>query len=309
MSIRTIAIVTLWMSITYATSVFAQDHSQHRSNPSTEPQPATKQYSENEDHSAHATPSAAKDTARKDSFLSEERHVPPDPPQHVMAEMSEKRMMELMEMDDTSNVGRVLVDQLEGYDADSHTALAWDAQGWYGGDYNKVWMKTEGERVAGVTKEAEAELLWNRIFARWWSIQTGVRHDFGEGPSRTWGAIGIEGLAPYWFDVEATLYVGGGGRAAAKAKVEYDLLFTQRLILQPELELNLLSKDDPERNLGAGLTDFEFGLRLRYEFRREIAPYVGLAFTQRVGDTADLVRAAGENSSDLRVVMGVRFSF
>ncbi len=304
---KTQLLVAALMMSTVALPVFAQDHSQHRSpQPATET-PDTPTSPAAEDHSRHTTPPAS-DATKDVSGESELRHIPPDPPEHVMAEMSEKRMMELMEMDDTSKASKVVLDEFESYRADDSTVLAWDAQAWYGDDYNKVWAKTEGERTAGET-EGSAELLWDRIFARWWSVQTGVRHDYGEGPARTWGAIGVEGLAPYWFDIEGTLYIGESGRVAARLKAEYELLFTQRLILQPEVEANFYSENDLERNIGAGLSDVDFGVRLRYEIRREIAPYIGVSFTQRFGNTADIYKEAGEDSTELRAVAGLRMWF
>jgi copper resistance protein B len=238
---------------------------------------------------------------------SEQEHVAPDPPQHVMGAMPYKAMTGMMQMDDTAQVGKVLVDQFEWL-AHSNAAV-WDAQAWYGDDYNKVWIKTEGERTPGRTQDARVELTWDRIVARWWSVQAGARHDFGEGPPRTWAAIGVEGLAPYWFDVEATFYVAEAGRTAVRLKAEYDLLFTQRLILQPQAEANLYGRDDRERNLGSGISDLEVGLRLRYEIRREIAPYLGLTWQKRFGRTADFARAAGEDSNDVRIAAGIRFWF
>jgi len=261
-----------------------------------------------QDHSQHSTSPTTSEAAKDESTQSELRHIPPDPPEHAMPDMSQERMIKLMEMDDTSKLGRVLLDQLEGYRAEDSNALAWDAKAWYGNDYNKLWLKSEGERVAGVT-EGRAELLWDHVFARWWNLQSGIRHDFGKGAARTWAAIGVEGLAPYWFDIETTLYIGDGGRAAARLNAEYELLFTQRLILQPEVEVNLYSKADPERNIGSGLSDLEIGLRLRYEVRREIAPYIGVTWLQRFGNTASLARAAGEDSNDVHIVAGLRLWF
>ena len=241
---------------------------------------------------------------------SEREHVPPDPPQQELQHpMPYQQMVQMMEMDDRDRFGKVMLDRLEWRDANGAAALEWDAAAWYGGDYHKLWLKTEGEHRDGATEDARAELLWDRIFSRWWSVQAGIRQDFGEGPSRTWAAFGIEGLAPYFFDVEATAYVGEGGRTAARLSTEYDLLLTQRLILQPEAELNLYGKADPERRIGPGLSDLQFGLRLRYEFRREFAPYAGLVWTRRFGDSADFARAAGEDPNDLQVLAGLRIWF
>ncbi|MGH8241093.1 MAG: copper resistance protein B, partial [Steroidobacteraceae bacterium] len=159
-----------------------------------------------------------------------------------MHDMSNEEMIELMQMDDTSTFGMVLLDQLEWRQIDDRDALAWDAQAWYGNDFSKLWLKSEGERVAG-EYEGRAELYLDRVFARWWSLQAGVRQDFGEGPSRSWAGIGVQGLAPHWFEVEATAFVGEQGRIAALFSGEYEILLTQRLILQPKIEFDLYSKD------------------------------------------------------------------
>jgi copper resistance protein B len=215
-------------------------------------------------------------------------------------------MTSLMQMDDSALLAKVLVDQFEWRNTDPGAAGVWEAEGWYGGDYNKFWIKTEGEADGGKTQDARIEGLWDRIITRWWDLQLGARQDFGEGPGRTWVAAGIQGLAPYWFDFEATLYAGDAGRTAARVKSEYEILITQRLILQPEAEANLYGQADPARRIGAGLTDLEVGIRLRYELRREFAPYVGIAWQHRLGGTADLDRAAGQASSDVQLVAGIR---
>jgi copper resistance protein B len=242
-------------------------------------------------------------------YAQESEHVPPDPPASELGAMSYRTMADMMDMDDKAAIGKVLLEQLDWRDADGETAFAWDAQAYYGTDYNKLWLKTEGTRTSGTTEDARVEVLWDHIAARWWSTQAGVRHDFGAGPSRDWLAIGVQGLAPYFFEIEATAYVGDAGRTAARFKAEYELLFTQRLILTPEAELNLYGKDDPERRIMAGLSDAEISLRLRYELRREIAPYIGVAWTHHFGKTADLVRAAGEDPSDIEALAGIRIWF
>jgi copper resistance protein B len=251
---------------------------------------------------SQSSPAAAADPISGD-------HVPPQPPAAEMHPMSYREMAQLMDMDDAAALGMLLVDQLEWRYGDGTNGLGWDAQGWYGADYNKLWFKTEGEHVEGVTQDARVELLWDRIFSRWWSWQTGVRHDFADGPSRNWLALGVEGLAPYWFEIEATAYVGDAGRTAARFRVEYELLFTQRLILQPQFEVNAYGKDDPQRQIGAGVSDLQLALRLRYEIRREFAPYVGVVWLRSVGKTAELVSASGRDPSDFQVLAGIRFWF
>lgn len=201
----------------------------------------------------------------------------------------------------------VLVDQLEWQGGAG--GPSWDSRGWIGRDIDRFWFRTEGEAADGDVETAEVHALYGRAIARWWDVVVGVRHDFRPGPSRTWAAVGIQGLAPYWFEVEATAYVGESGRTAFRFETEYELLLTNRLVLQPLLEIDVYGKDDPERGIGAGLSSGEAGLRLRYEIRRELAPYVGVVWSRRFFGTADLARAAGEEVGDTRLVVGVRTWF
>jgi copper resistance protein B len=256
-------------------------------------------------HSLQPQPPAAP-MAHGDDTASEAAHVPPDPPQHPMGDLPYPQMAAMMQMNDREPTAMVLFDQLEWRNTAEGNAAVWDAEGWYGGDNNKVWLRSEGERVGGTTQNARADLLWDHTFSRWWSLQAGGREDFGGGPPRTWAAFGVQGLAPYWFATEATFYVGEQGRTAVRLKSEYELLFTQRLILQPEGEANLYGKADPARQLGSGLSDLEIGLRLRYEIRREFAPYVGVVWSRQFGGTADWVRKSGGNPSELQLLVGLR---
>ncbi len=307
---RLSAVVVLVVGTGVATA--AEDHPDHQhqeKNPPREeaqhaehPIPAEQAVAEDERQGQHTK------EANSGPTESEQRHVPPDPPQHPMHDMSNEQMIELMQMDDTAAFGMVLLDEFEWHEIDNSNAVHWDGQAWYGNDYNKVWLRSEGNRIGG-EYEGLAELFWDRVVARWWEVQAGFRQDFGEGPSRTWAAFGVHGLAPYWFEVEATVYVGEQGRTAARFSGEYDLLLTQRLILQPKIEFDLYGKDDPRNGVGSGLADSEVGLRLRYEFRREFAPYVGVVWTRAYGDTADLARAAGDDDDDLQIVAGLRVWF
>jgi copper resistance protein B len=210
---------------------------------------------------------------------------------------------------DSRVFGFAQIDRLEAWDADEGTGLLWDGLGWVGGDLEKLWLRTEGERADHTTEAADVELFYGRAVARWWDVVGGVRHDFDPGPSRTWLGIGLVGLAPQKFEVEATAYLGESGRAAAQLEVEYEMLLTNRLILQPLLELHASSKDDPERGLGSGVTTAEAGLRVRYEITREFAPYLGLVYERAYGETADFRRAAGEDVDDTRIVAGLRLWF
>ncbi|MEO7050258.1 MAG: copper resistance protein B [Rhodanobacter sp.] len=206
-------------------------------------------------------------------------------------------------------IGKLLIDQLEAFNGRDGNGQSWELGGWYGTDENKLWIRSEGERPAGKLQDGNAEVLWNHAIATYWGSQLGVRHDFGVGPGSTWAAFGVEGLAPYWFEVEATGYVGSSGRTAARFRVNYDVLFTQRLILTPELEANIYGKDDPARRIGSGLSDMQFGLRLRYEIRRQFAPYVGVVWTRRFGNTADFARADHQAIFDRQWVAGLRIWF
>jgi copper resistance protein B len=238
----------------------------------------------------------------------ESEHVAPDPPQHFMEDMPPERMIELMQMEDDAPYGKVLLDQLEWREVNDATAQAWELDAWYGNDYDKLWLETEGQRVEG-DEAGRVELMWDRIISPWWSFQTGVRHDFAQGPSRTWLDFGIQGLAPYFFEIDAAIYLGEEGRSAARFSGEYDMLITQRLILQPELELRAFGKNDPQNGIGSGFSDMEVGLRLRYEIRRELAPYVGVHWERKFGNTADIARANGEDADDLSLVAGLRVWF
>lgn len=211
-----------------------------------------------------------------------------------------------MDMADDALFGYVLLDKFEYMRT---RTFRFDAQGWYGGDRDKLWLKASGERNAGRLGATRTEALWNRTFATYWSSQLGIRHDFSQGPGRNWAAFGVQGLAPYWFDVQATAYVGQSGRTAARVELDYDQLITQRLVLQPNLEVNLYGKNDRPRNIGSGLSDIEAGLRLRYEITRQFAPYIGVSWRRKFGSTAAFSRAAGENVRDTRFVAGVRIWF
>lgn len=201
-----------------------------------------------------------------------------------------------------------LADRLEYADGDHGAGLDWEGLGWIGGDIQRLWLRTEGESADGRGR-GDIEFLYGRGVRAWWDVLAGVRQDFGEGPSRTWVAFGVQGVAPYRFEVSATAYVGEGGRSAARLEAHYDMLFTNRLILQWRTEANLYGKADPELAIGSGLGTFEAGIRLRYEMMRQFAPYAGLAFSHAFGNTADLRRQAGEAASETKFVAGLRLWF
>lgn len=210
---------------------------------------------------------------------------------------------------DEHNFGSLLIDRLEAVQNDDNTWSGFDLQGWYGRDYNRLVVKAEGEVDNGELEESSTELLWGHAIASFWDAQLGLRYDNGEGPDRHWLAFGVQGLAPYWFEVDATAYIGENGRTALGVEAEYELLLSQKVILQPRLEAMLYGKDDAERGLGSGLSDMTVGLRLRYEIRREFAPYVGVEWAGLFGDSADYARAAGQTDNDSRVLAGLRIWF
>lgn len=212
-------------------------------------------------------------------------------------------------MDDDPLIGMLQFDQLEWQNDGDKEGLGWNLRGWLGHVDNRLWLRSEGERRDGHTEHGDVELLWGHATGPWWDTMLGLRHDFGEGRPRDWAAFGVQGLAPYKFEVAATAYIGESGRLAARAEAEYELLLTNRLILQPKLEANLYSRDDPENGIGQGLSDAAFGLRLRYEFRREFAPYIGYVWSRRFGETADIAEAAGSDRSEGQWVAGLRFWF
>ncbi|MGH8073559.1 MAG: copper resistance protein B, partial [Lysobacter sp.] len=186
-----------------------------------------------------------------------------------------------------------LLDRLEAWDADTGTGAGWEATAWVGTDIDRLWLRSEGDHVDGATEAADIEVLYGRAIAPWWDLVAGVRHDFGEGPSQTFAAFGVQGLSPYMFEVGATAYVGESGQTAASIEVEYETLFTNRLILQSMVEAELHGKDDERRGIGSGLGTIEVGLRLRYEVTRQFAPYIGVVHERAFGDTADFRRADG----------------
>ncbi|TWI50501.1 copper resistance protein B [Pseudomonas duriflava] len=203
----------------------------------------------------------------------------------------------------------ILFDKLEWQDAEEGSALSWDMDGWIGGDIDRLWLRSEGERTNGVTEGAEIQALWGHAFSPWWDFVGGIRQDFKPGSSQTWAAFGIQGMALYDLELEATAFIGENGQTAARLEGDYDILLTNRLILQPTAEVNLYGKNDSARGIGSGLSETEVGLRLRYEIRREFAPYIGVTWNRTYGNTADYAHEEGEDRSETRLVAGVRLWF
>jgi copper resistance protein B len=203
--------------------------------------------------------------------------------------------------------GHFLFNQLEGRTNDPDNGLRWDMEAWVGSDMNKLWFKSEGFVEHGKVSDGITEALYDRPlpFLKYFDAQAGVRYDLDSDPGRLWGAIGVEGLAPYFFEFAPTLYFSDRGIAARLAG-SYDLLITNRLILQPQFELNFYSEGDRRRGIGSGLSDLDTGLRLRYETSRKFAPYVGVTYAGKFGETADLTRTEGRIVDDVRFVFGIR---
>jgi copper resistance protein B len=186
----------------------------------------------------------------------------------------------------------------------------WDAEGWFGGDINRLTVKTEGEGSVGRRVDsAEVQALYSRAIGPYFNLQAGVRQDLGAGPRRTYAVAGFEGLAPYWFEVEGAVFLSDKGDVLARLEGYYDQRLTQRLILQPRAELNLSAQDIPAARFGAGLSNAELGLRLRYEIARQFAPYVGVVYEAKTGRTARYARADGDDPTTTSLVAGVRLWF
>lgn len=203
----------------------------------------------------------------------------------------------------------VLFDQLEWQSNAGGTGMNVDTRGWIGGDRDRFWFRAEGDGEDGRVGNAQTHLFYGRRIARWWDLVAGIEQEFNPGPARTWAAFGVQGLAPYRFEIELTGYVGAEGRTHLRTEVEYELLLTNRLVLQPQLEMELFGKADPERGIGAGLSTTNIGLRLRYEVTRELAPYIGVVWSNKWGGTADFAEAAGEAAGGARFVTGARLWF
>ncbi|MEO8461290.1 MAG: copper resistance protein B [Dokdonella sp.] len=212
-----------------------------------------------------------------------------------------------MDMQDNAARAMLLVDRIEYFDARASNGQAFEGHAWFGNDRDKLWISGEGERSDGALDHLRSELLWDHAVSAYWDTQLGVRHDSGVGTDRSWAAFGVHGLAPYWFEVSATAYVGQAGRTAFRAEAEYELLLTQRLILQPRFEVNLFGQNDPQRGTGSGLSDAALGVRLRYEVRREFAPYVGIEWIRKFGGSAGYARTALEPVFDRQIVAGIHF--
>nr|WP_230433864.1 copper resistance protein B [Xanthomonas campestris] len=203
----------------------------------------------------------------------------------------------------------VLLDRLEASDNHTGSGQDWEARAWLGGDIDRLWLRSEGERRRGQTHDASLEAFYGHAISPWWDVLLGARQDLAPGQRQSWAAIGVQGLAPYKFETEATLYLGSGGRAAFRLEAEYDVLLTNRLILQPRVEADVALTDDDRRGIGSGLEEVEAGLRLRYEITRKFAPYIGWVHSRRFGDSAQRDDGDDTPARESRFVAGVRVWF
>jgi copper resistance protein B len=292
---------------TAATPAFAQDHGQM-------------------DHSAHQMPSAQDDPAPAEPADPHAGHAapasdvlkgtaPPVPTDHAAETLYDPATMAraraaMMKESGGMTFSQLMIDRFEYRAQKGADGYAWEGEGWIGGDINRLAIKSEGEgEVGGPLESAELQALYSRAIDPWWNLVAGVRQDFRPQPQRTYATIGIEGLAPYWFEVEAQAFLSNKGDAHLRVEGSYDQRITQRLVLQPAAEINIAAQDVPEIGIGSGLSTVELGLRLRYEFAREFAPYIGVNWERSFGDTARYARAAGEGASATSLVMGIRFWF
>lgn len=260
-----------------------------------------------EDHSHHGgapppVPAAAEPAPQTEAWSASEAELAAAFPDVSGTDMK-------AHMDDSMVHWRVLFDEFEWQDQDAGDALKWDVSAFVGRDFDRLWLRAEGERVDGETEENQVELLWGRAVHAWWDVVLGLRQDFEPGPSRTYAAVGLQGLTPYQFEFEATAYAGERGQTAARLQFEHHALITNRLIVMPRLELNAYGKDDEKNGIGSGFSSLSAGLRLRYELWRELAPYVGYEWSGLFGDTADFARAEGGKVREGRLVAGVRIWF
>lgn len=205
---------------------------------------------------------------------------------------------------------QVMLNLAEVQVRDGRDGYRWDGEAWFGGDRDRLVIKSEGRGAFDRSvDDAEVQALYSRAIGPYFNLQGGVRYDLRPNPSRSHTTIGVEGLAPYWFEVEGAVFLSDRGEVLARAEAWYDQRITQRLILQPRGEVNLAAQDVPENGIGSGISDLELGLRLRYELAREFAPYVGVSWDRKLGDSARFARTAGDDASDVSLVAGVRFWF
>lgn len=262
----------------------------------------------------HCTP-ASPSTAEGTNLPAGKAPPPPVPTDHAGDAVYGTQAMEmgrhhLKEFHGDQKFFQALVNIFEAQFRNGRDGYEWDGEAWYGGDINRLWLKSEGEGEFGRSIEkAEIQALYSRAIGPYFNVQGGVRYDFKPNPSRVYAVAGFEGLAPSFFDVEGALFLSNKGELMARLEGYYDQRITQRLILQPRAELNFAAQSSREIGVGKGLSDAELGLRLRYDIRREFAPYIGVQYRRAFGDTRRYLRAEGEDAAGWSVVTGIRMWF
>lgn len=288
----------------------AQDHSGHGADPHVGHAMGAQKAPADDPHAGH-------DMATMDPAEEEVGNAPaPAPPSDHAADAiyGAERMAparrQLVRENGYFRGSMILLDMAEYQLRQGEDGYAFEGEAWFGGDINKVMIKAEGEGNFGEAIEhAEVQLLYARAVGPYWNAHAGIRHDIVPNPSRTHAVVGIEGVAPYWFHLKGQLFLSNKGELSARAEGSYDQRITQRLILVPRFELNLAAEDAPQLGIGSGLSDIELGLRLRYEISKKFAPYVGVEWARKLGDTASYARLAGEDPDVTNFVAGIRFWF
>ena len=261
-------------------------------------------------HGAAPEAGAAQDAAGDDAIP--KGVAPPVPTDHAADALYDPAIMErsrkvMLKESGGMTFSKFMLDRLE-FSPKNGGSYHWQAEGWIGGDINRLALRSEGEGSSDEgAEDVEVQALYSRALDPWWNVVAGVRHDFRPGPQRSYAVVGIEGLAPYWFELEAQAFLSDKGDAHVRLEGEYDQRITQKLILQPSAELSIAAQDVPELGIGSGFSDIELGLRLRYEIKRGFAPYVGVKWERKLGGTAHYARDAGEGVASTMVVFGIRF--
>ena len=300
------------------TAVISDPHAGHDMQSSVAPQPKTVEPIPVEMPPTAGDPHAGHDMSATEMGAEEEigsTPAPAPPSDHAAdalfdpATMAEARKALRHENGGLSN-SMILFNLAEYQARKGADGYRWEGEGWFGGDINRLVIKTEGEgSFGGSTEQAEFQLLYGRAISPYFNLEAGIRYDVKPDPSRGYAVIGVEGIAPYWFDVGGQLFLSDKGDVLARFEGSYDQRITQKLILQPRGELNFAAQDMPANGIGSGLSDLELGLRLRYEIKREFAPYIGVEWAKKVGDTARFARAAREDDDAVNFVAGIRFWF
>lgn len=312
-----VLIIAAAAPVVLASPVFAQSDPPPMQMPWPTTPPSTQAPAEADDEAA--VDHSQMDHSQMDHGAAEDAAVGNEPPPAAPTDHAAERFYSAEEMAAARGqlrrehggviVSNVMVDLAELQFSDDETTFRWEGEGWIGGDLNRFVLKTEGEAGEDDVESAEVQALYSRAIGPYFDVQAGVRYDIEPSPNRAYAVLGFEGVAPYWFETTGALFLSDEGELSARFEGSYDARLTQRVILQPRAEINLSADDIPELGVGAGVTDVELGMRLRYDITRNFAPYVGVTYEAKLGDTADYASAAGEDESDTRFVLGVRARF